>query len=76
MRYLGGFDRSIVSNFPGTTRDTVEMKRLIGGINVTIEDTAGIHSSTDPIEKEGIARSIHKYVKHNELCSLMCCVDV
>ncbi|GMT00545.1 hypothetical protein PENTCL1PPCAC_22719, partial [Pristionchus entomophagus] len=57
---LCGFDRAIVSSVPGTTRDSLEIKRLIGGINVTIEDTAGIHSSHDPIERQGIERTIQR----------------
>lgn len=51
-------ERAIVTEVPGTTRDTVEDVLDIEGVLFKIIDTAGIRSSQDPIEKEGIRRSL------------------
>lgn len=50
-------DRAIVSDTPGTTRDTVEEKLAIGGYLFRIIDTAGIRQSADDIEVFGIQRA-------------------
>ena len=50
-------DRSIVTEIPGTTRDTIEEQTQIRGITVRLTDTAGIHTSQDPVEALGIERS-------------------
>jgi tRNA modification GTPase len=51
-------DRSIVAEMPGTTRDLVSEFTNLGGIPVRLQDTAGIHSSEDRIERLGIDRSL------------------
>lgn len=53
-------DRAIVSDIPGTTRDTVEETCLIDGILFRFIDTAGIHASSDEIEQLGIERTFRK----------------
>ncbi len=53
-------ERAIVSDIPGTTRDTVEDQISIGGVNFRFIDTAGIRETTDTIEKIGIARAFEK----------------
>ena len=53
-------DRAIVSEIPGTTRDTVEETITIGGVLFRFIDTAGIRSTDDTIEKLGIERSYKK----------------
>jgi tRNA modification GTPase len=50
-------DRALVSPIPGTTRDTVEESIILGGFPVRLIDTAGLRTSKDPVELEGIART-------------------
>jgi tRNA modification GTPase len=50
--------RAIVTPIPGTTRDYLEESVTLGGILYRITDTAGLRKSEDPIESEGIARSL------------------
>ena len=50
-------DRAITSHVPGTTRDTVEADIVLGGIPVTLIDTAGIRSASSGVESAGIKRS-------------------
>ena len=57
---LVGEERAIVSDIHGTTRDFIEDSTVIGGINFRFIDTAGLRSTTDPIESIGIERSYDK----------------
>lgn len=50
-------DRAIVSDLPGTTRDTIEESLFIEGIRIRLVDTAGVRDSEDPIEQLGIERT-------------------
>lgn len=50
-------ERSIVSDLPGTTRDIIKERLLIDGFEFHFTDTAGLRSSFDPIEQEGIRRT-------------------
>ena len=51
------FDRAIVTDTPGTTRDTLTEKFLIEGVPFIVTDTAGIRDTVDPVEQEGISRT-------------------
>ena len=55
-RFLG-YDRAIVSEIPGTTRDTIEEVINLRGIPIRLLDTAGMRESNDELEREGMARA-------------------
>ena len=57
LNLLLGYDRAIVSEVPGTTRDTIEEVINIRGIPVRLIDTAGARDSSDLLESEGIRRT-------------------
>ena len=57
LNALLGYDRAIVTNIPGTTRDTIEEKLKLGNVVLRLTDTAGIRESADEAEKLGVARS-------------------
>jgi tRNA modification GTPase len=58
LNYLAGADIAIVTNVPGTTRDAISVDVAIGGVPITVVDTAGIRETDDPIEKIGMARAL------------------
>ena len=60
LNALLGEERAIVSDIPGTTRDTIEETLNLGGILFRFMDTAGIRESSDTIEKIGIDRTFRK----------------
>lgn len=57
MNAFLGFDRAIVTNIQGTTRDTIEETYLYHGVKFHLIDTAGIRESLDIVEKIGIEKS-------------------
>lgn len=57
LNTLTGFDRAIVTEVAGTTRDTIEVQLNINGIPVTLIDTAGIRETDDVIESMGIGKA-------------------
>ena len=54
---LVGASRAIVTEVPGTTRDLVTDTVDIGGLRVTLVDTAGLRETSDVVEAEGVRRS-------------------
>ena len=57
LNALVGYERAIVSELPGTTRDTVEESIWLEGIEVRLCDAAGVRSSADPLERLGLERT-------------------
>ena len=57
LNALLGYDRAIVTDTPGTTRDTIEEKALIGGVLLRLIDTAGLTDTDDTVEKLGVERA-------------------
>ena len=58
LNRLLGFDRAIVNDVAGTTRDTIEELINLRGLPLRLIDTAGIREGLEPVEREGIARSL------------------
>src|SRR5207237_5736299 len=57
LNRLLGYERVIVSEAHGTTRDTIEETVNLRGVAVRLLDTAGLRESASGIEREGIART-------------------
>lgn len=65
-----GTERAIVTNVPGTTRDTLEENVRIGDVFLHLIDTAGIHETEDEVEKIGIEKA-REQLKHCDFCILI-----
>ena len=63
LNMLLGYERAIVSNVAGTTRDTIEESVSLAGLRLRLTDTAGLHESADAIECAGMERSRRAGVK-------------
>lgn len=57
MNLLSGYEKSIVTNIPGTTRDVVEEQVNFAGITLRLFDTAGLRETEDPVESVGVSRA-------------------
>lgn len=60
LNALARRDVAIVSPLPGTTRDAIEVRLELDGFPVTLIDTAGLRDTADPIEREGVARTLKR----------------
>lgn len=60
MNLLTGFERSIVTEYAGTTRDIVEETVRLGGLVLHLADTAGLRETDNPIESIGVERARSK----------------
>lgn len=58
LNALAGYERVIVTDIPGTTRDMVEEKIRLGNLVLRLMDTAGIRETGDQVEKLGVARAV------------------
>lgn len=72
MNSLLGYERSIVTSVAGTTRDIVEESVRLGDIVLRLSDTAGIHESSDTVEKIGVGLA-KKKIDEAEL--IICVLD-
>ena len=59
LNRLLGAERAIVTEAPGTTRDTIEERANLGGYPFRVIDTAGFRETADPVEQEGVRRARH-----------------
>jgi len=57
LNALLGYERAIVTDIPGTTRDTLEERVLVGDTLLRLTDTAGMRETADAIEREGVERA-------------------
>lgn len=58
LNALAGREAAITSEHAGTTRDVIEVRMEIGGLAVTLLDTAGLREAQDPVERIGIDRAL------------------
>ena len=58
LNAMAGREAAIVTDIPGTTRDIVEVRTILGGFAVTLADTAGLRAAQDIVEQEGIKRAL------------------
>lgn len=65
LNALLDYDKAIVTNIPGTTRDLVEGSILIDGVTFNLIDTAGIRETEDIVEKYGVDKSLKQIEEAN-----------
>lgn len=70
MNLLSGYEKSIVTDIPGTTRDVVEDTVVLGDVILRLSDTAGLRDTDDTVERIGVDRA----KKRLEQCGLLLAV--
>ena len=58
LNALLGYERAIVTDMPGTTRDTIDARVTLGGVLLRLTDTAGLRDTADPVEAIGVNRAL------------------
>ena len=58
LNALLGYERAIVTDAPGTTRDTIDARVTLGGVLLRLTDTAGLRDTADPVEAIGVNRAL------------------
>lgn len=58
LNALLGYERAIVTDEPGTTRDTIEEKTVLGGVLLRLTDTAGLREAGGEVERLGVRRAL------------------
>ncbi len=71
LNAIAGYDRVIVTDIPGTTRDTVEETVLLGSTRLRLIDTAGIRQTAETVEAIGVERS-KQAIEEAELVLFVC----
>ena len=71
LNALAGYERCIVTNIPGTTRDTIEEIVMLGNTKLRLIDTAGIRETADTVEAIGVERS-KQAVENADLVLFVC----
>ena len=71
LNTLAGYERCIVTDIPGTTRDTVEESVVLGATRLRLIDTAGIRETGDTVEAIGVERS-RQAVEQADLIIFVC----
>ena len=72
LNALLGESRAIVSDIPGTTRDSIEAWTDLGGVPVRLVDTAGLRGTSDAVEAEGVQRAEELIAKADVVLGLDC----
>ena len=71
LNALAGYERCIVTDIPGTTRDTIEETVMLGRTKIRLIDTAGIRETADTVEAIGVERS-KQAVENADLVLFVC----
>ena len=75
LNSLSNTSRAIISDQPGTTRDSIETMLMLEGVPVRLVDTAGLRTTDDTIEKEGVSRT-KKHIDNADLTVFVSSPDV